>query len=176
MPSMTAYRTTITILPLKAENLQSWIDANVETRGGEEVPRLSRFWDDMQYGRRVIFAAWHGDDFLGHVTVQDQSEYQFFRRNRIPEIVDLWVQPVHRRRGIARALLLEAEKYARDKKFTAIGLGVGVTQDYGPAHRLYASFDFKPDGTGLWSAGRNLRKGDEVVMSDDMILMWVKEL
>lgn len=176
MPSMTFSRTTITILPLEPENLQAWIDANVATRGGAEIPRLSRFWDDMQEGRRVIFAAWHDDDFLGHITVQDVSEYKDFRIGRIPEIVDLWVQPTHRKRGIAKALLHEAEKYARAKGANALGLGVGITAEYGPAHRLYASRDFKPDGTGVWVAGVNIASGQEIIADDNALLMWVKEL
>ena len=130
----------------------------------------------MIAGTRIILAAWKGDDFLGHITVQDQSLYTPFRRHNIPEIVDLWVQPDYRRLGVARALLTEAEHYARGKNAAMLGMGVGITQDYGAAHRLYASFDFKPDGSGAWKSGVNLKNGDTVAIDDDVMLMWVKEL
>ena len=176
MPSMTAHRTTITILPLAAEKTHVWIDANVMSRGGREVPRLSRFWDDVTAGRRVIFAAWQDEDFLGHVTVQELSDYQPFRRSRIPEIVDLWVQPEHRRRGVAQALLTEAENHTAAKGYAAIGLGVGVTADYGPAHRLYAAREYRPDGTGLWAQGAPTKNGEKITLDDDVLLMLVKTL
>lgn len=184
MPNMNARPPTISILPLAAEKLDDWIDGNVAARGTAEVSRLSRFWDDAQRGERVIFAAWDemADEaaksgvFAGHITVQDTSLYVPFRRGKIPEIVDLWVQPAYRQRGIARALLFAAENYARGKNAAQIGLGVGLTESYGAAQRLYALSGFVPDGSGVWAQGIQPQDGDSVRLDDGALLMWVKDL
>lgn len=176
MVSTNALETTIRILPLTSEKIDAWMDANIVTRGGEEVPRLARFLDDAERGTRVIFAAWSGDNFLGHITVQDQSLYMPFRRAKMPEIVDLWVQPDYRRHGVGKLLLQAAVEYARSKKATAIGLGVGITDEFGPAHRLYALEDFKPDGMGAWANGVHVKTGDTITVNDGVLFMWAKEL
>lgn len=176
MPSTASPVSTISILPLAQSSVQEWIDANAATRGDTEVPRLARFWDEVKSGKRHLWTAWAGTIFLGHISVLDQSDYAPFRIKKIPEIVDLWVQPDLRRRGIARQLLLEAENYAIKKKSGALGLGVGITADFGAAHRLYAASGYRPDGNGVWAQGRQIKAGDKITIDDAVMLMWVKPL
>ncbi len=161
---------------MTTEKVDAWLAANAAVRGDAEVPRLLRFLDDAAAGSRTILVAWKGSDILGHITVQDQSLYMPFRRHKMPEIVDLWVAPDHRRHGVGSALLDAAEQYARDKKAKAIGLGVGISTNFGPAHRLYALHGFKPDGMGAWANGVHVKQGDMIRVDDGVLFMWAKEL
>lgn len=166
----------LTVAPLDADRIDAWMDANIATRGIGELRRLSAFRSDAQQGSRMIFCAWRDDVFLGHVTLQNYSEYPAFRRHHIPEIVDLWVQPDARNKAVGHTLLTFVCNHAKEKGAQSIGLAVGVTQDFGAAHRLYNAFGFRPDGTGLWAQGKNMARGDVVTLDDDAVLIWVKSL
>jgi GNAT superfamily N-acetyltransferase len=165
----------VTITPLTLIQVDSWMDAHVSTRGVAHVPRLSRFWDEHQSGARIILCAWQEDSFVGHVTLLLQSHYPTFRKNNVAEIVDLWVQPDARDNGTGRALLQAIEQVACEKHHTQIGLGVGVTQEYGAAHRLYHQQGYAPDGTGLWASGVNITEGTTITCDDNCLLMLVKK-
>lgn len=166
----------VTITPLTATQIDTWIDAHASTRGVGHVPRLSRFWDEHQQGSRIILCAWQDDKFIGHVTVLLQSHYPAFRKNNVAEIVDLWVQPDARRNGTGRMLLQAIEKLAHKKNHTQIGLGVGITYDYGAAHRLYHQLGYAPDGTGLWAGGVNINEGSTITCDDTCLMMLIKKL
>lgn len=156
--------------------LDAWLEANIAGRGDSHLRRLLQFWQEMLDGKRLIWAAWDAQEFLGHITLQTTSEYPPFRKNGIPEIVDLWVAPGARRRKAGSKLLQAVVKEAKRRKAAAIGLGVGVTADYGAAHRLYSLAGFVPDGSGLWVQGRAGRTGDKILLDHRAILMWVKTL
>lgn len=164
------------IEPLQPHQADPWIDAQLATRGDHELPRLSHLYHRHQDGVRRVLAAWEGDVFLGHVSVLWDSEYDVFRRMSVAEIVDLWVQPDARRHGVARALLRAAEDTVRAKGYTRIGLGVGVTRDFGPAHRLYATSGYYPDGSGVWAQGKMVERGDIITCDDETLWMWVKQI
>ncbi len=166
----------VTIALLDAARVDAWMDANIATRGLEELRRLSAFYSDVQQNSRLIFCAWAGEEFLGHITLQNHSEYAAFRRCNIPEIVDLWVQPDARNRGVGRLLLEKLCDHAKAKAAQTIGLAVGVTSDFGAAHRLYNAHGFRPDGSGLWVQGKNAVRGDHVRLDDDVVLIWIKNL
>ena len=167
---------TITLAPLHDELLDGWIAANEESRGETHTTRLLRFWQEMLEGKRLILTAWEGDKFIGHITLQHVSHYPAFRKAGIPEIVDVWVQPEARRKGAGQKLLDAAITAAKKYQALAIGMGVGVTQEYGSAHILYGKNGFAPDGSGLWVMGRRAEEFDEVILSPEAILMWVKNL
>jgi GNAT superfamily N-acetyltransferase len=168
--------TEITIAPLTETQFDAWVDANLASRGEGHLHRLMRFLQEVQGGKRLIWAAWRGDEFMGHITLQDHSEYPPFRKAKIPEIVDVWVEPAARRNAIGRRLLRTVTRHVHKINRLAIGLGVGVTSDYGAAHCLYASEGFVPDGTGLWAQGHQVKAGETVTMGYDTLLMWVKLL
>lgn len=165
---------------LAASDVQSWMEAHLAYRGETHLRRLSQIWHEAQLGARLILVAWDksGDAprLLGHVTLLWQSAYPPFARGNIPEIVDLWVVPTERRRGVAAALLHHAEMAARTHGATRLGLGVGVLGRFGPAHCLYHALGFRPDGTGLWVQGVNIRDDATVLLNDEALLMWVKAL
>lgn len=157
-------------------DVEDWIDANVVARGLEHVRRLSRFWDEAEAGKRLIWVVWHKDEFLGHITLQPVSEYPAFKKAGIPEIVDLWVAENARRKGVGERLLIKAIEYARENHKPGIGLGVGVTHDFGAAHRLYFKNGFRPDGTGLWVKGRRPEPGEKITLCEHTLLMLVRSL
>lgn len=165
------------IAPLTEENVEAWVAANTATRGDSEVQNLSMLWHEARAGTRVILAAWNGTEFLGHVTMKWQSEYAGFRRKNIPEIVDLWVQPDFRRKGIARQLMYAIESRARAAQITALGLSVGVSENFKPAQKLYAQLGFRPDGSGLWRDGSMVdARVNGIDIDDEVVWMWVRNL
>jgi len=167
----------VSIAPLAEAAADAWVNANTTTRGDSELRRLSAMWNESREGKRVILAAWNADAFVGHVTMKWQSEYDGFRRRHLPEIVDLWVQPECRRRGVARRLMDAVEARARLGRAKGLGLCVGVDEDAKPAQALYARLGFRPDGSGLWRDGAPVdMKKDGVSIDTDVVWMWVKTL
>jgi len=167
----------VSIAPLTEEKVEAWVEANTATRGDAEVRRLSAIWHEAREGKRVILAAWRESEYLGHVTMKWQSEYEGFRRKNIPEVIDLWVQPDRRRGGIGLKLMAAIEERARLGRAAGLGLGVGVDEGAKPAQSLYARLGFRPDGSGLWRAGAAVdMKKEGVAIDEETVWMWVKTL
>jgi hypothetical protein len=57
-----------------------------------------------------------------------------------------------------------------------VGIGVGMDADYGSAQRMYVKRGYIPDGRGLFSHGHWVRYGEQVIVDDDLILCFTKEL
>lgn len=174
--STIAKTANFTIRPLEMDEAEKWLDDMTALRGDEHLRRLIRFLDEMSANKRMIWVAKGKSQFCGMITVQYGSEYPPFGRKGIFEIVDVWVSEKQRKHGIGRALLRAAVDFAASRKAPAIGLGVGITADFGPAHRLYASEGFMPDGSGTWGNGKQLEEGARVTLNDHVIMMWVKAL
>lgn len=147
---------SIELALLTAAKANLWMDANLAQRGDDQLRRLARFWNEAENGQRIILAAWHGAIFCGHVTLIWDSQYPPFSQRRIPEIVDLWVAPEYRRQGIGQELIDDIEEIARTHKCVAIGLGVGVEDDFAPARALYTRNDYHADGPEVVSAGASV--------------------
>ena len=59
-------------------------------------------------------------------------------------LVGMWVDPQHRRRGVARALVEHAVRWAEERRASEVILWVA---DHNiPARRLYARAGFRPTG------------------------------
>lgn len=167
---------TTTITLLHDDLLDVWLAANEASRGISHESRLLRFWQEMLDGKRLIFTAWDDEIFQGHITLQTQSEYPPFRKQNIPEIVDVWVQPLARRKGIGQQLLDVAIDQAKKNNAPAVGMGVGITREYGAAHVLYGKNGFAPDGSGFWVMGEQAGEHETVSLGPEAIMMWVKTL
>lgn len=125
-------------------------------------------------GKRDIIIAEFNQEFAGYLTINWISDYIPFREVRIPEIVDLNVLKKFQRKGIASRLLDEAEKRIRKiSKF--VGIGFGVTKDYGPAQILYFNRDYKPNGNGLVRDSKSVKYGEKVTINDDVVFYLIKE-
>lgn len=143
--------------------------------------QYEKYLSEQEAGQRVALVAHAGVqnppilEFAGYVTVCWQSHYPPFHEQDIPEIVDFNVLPKFRRQGIGAALMDEAEKQVAARS-ALVGLGVGMTADYGSAQRMYAKRGYIPDGRGLYSRGQPVQYGQSVPVDDDLVLYFTKEL
>lgn len=126
-------------------------------------------------GRRVVLVAEYEGQFAGYVNILWVSDYPPFKAAGIPEIADFNVLLKYRRQGIGTALLDEAEKRISTRSAVS-GIGVGLTEDYGPAHIMYIRRGYIPDGRGLFQDGKHLKYGDQAIVNDDLTLCFTKLL
>jgi putative acetyltransferase len=59
------------------------------------------------------------------------------------EVKSMRTASVHRRRGVARAVLEHIVREAAQRRYERLSLETGSMQAFEPAHRLYASFGFE---------------------------------
>ncbi len=146
-------------------------------RQGWDKPaaQYQRYLSEQNDGTRSVFVARCDGELAGYVTLVWVSNYPHFQARHIPEIVDLNVLKLFQRRGIGSALLQAAENMAA-RRSALVGLGVGLSSDYGPAQRLYVQRGYVPDGHGAFQNGRFPANGDEVRMGDDLALYLTRDL
>ena len=171
----------LTIQLLQASDIQPIAAAFAELGWDKPASQYERYLSEQESGQRVVLVAHHGLqnlpilEFAGYVTICWQSHYPPFREADIPEIVDFNVLPKFRRQGIGAALMDAAEnRIARVSP--VVGLGVGMTADYGSAQRMYVRRGYIPDGRGLFSGGKPVQYGQSVPVDDDLVLFFTKEL
>lgn len=68
--------------------------------------------------------------------VRAESNYAGFQRRGIPLVHQVAVAGPVPRRGVATVLMDGAEQLARDRGIAALGITVGLFDEYGPAQRL----------------------------------------
>ena len=107
------------------------------------------YFKEQSASIRSVILAKESGKFCGYVTIKWKAEYDSFSQQNIPEISDLNVLPTYRKHGIGTALIYVGETMAKERGYTNIGLGVGMTADYGEAQRLYVCLGYIPDGRGL---------------------------
>ncbi len=113
--------------------------------------------------------------FAGYLTVVRDSDYPPFVEASVPEIRDLNVLPLFRRRGIGTCLMDETERRIATRSATA-GIGVGMTSDYGAAQQMYVLRGYVPDGRGLCAHEKPVNWGDIILVDDDLVLFLTKSL
>lgn len=123
-------------------------------------------------GTRLVVLALLGQRPIGYGTLLWQSGYEVFIHADIPEINNLAVDAKMRRQGVATAMIHHFEGCASRAGKSAIGIGVGLYADYGPAQRLYVNLGFRPDGRGVTYENRTVRPGSKVRV-DDQLVMWL---
>ena len=96
-----------------------------------------------------------------------------FAESSIPEIQDLNVVEKFRRRGVATALMDEAEATAFSRG-DEIGIGVGLHPGYGAAQRMYVRRGYLPDARPVTYDNRPVSEGDTVRLDDDLVLQLTK--
>ncbi len=144
---------------------------------GWDKPRsqYERYLSEQREGLRSVLVAFAGGDFAGYVTIAWGAGYPHFQASGIPEIQDLNVLPRFRRAGIGTRLMDEAERAVLERS-SVVGIGVGMSPDYGAAQRLYALRGYVPDGRGLTSEGHPVLYGDVVTVDHGLVLYLTKEL
>jgi GNAT superfamily N-acetyltransferase len=163
------------IRPLTGSDCER-ISAAFTAQGWDKpAAQFHRYLQEQSDGARAVFVAVSDGQFSGYVTLMWVSSYPPFRSRNIPEIVDLNVLKLFQRRGIGSALLDAAEKRAAGRS-SVVGIGVGLTADYGPAQRLYVKRGYVPDGHGAFQDKRYIAQGDHVKVDDDLALYLTKNL
>ena len=163
----------LTIRLLKIEDAESIAEAFSVQGWDKPASQYVRYFEEMQVGTRVVWVAEWDGWFAGYVTLVWESGYPPFRERKIPEIVDLNVLQTFQRRGIASALMDAAEQKAAERSLI-VGLGVGLTADYGNAQRMYIKRGYVFDGKGISQNGKFLRYGDQIQVDDDLVLCLTK--
>lgn len=130
--------------------LESDIGGITETfsRWNKSREQYERYWREHREGRRVTLVAMSGERVVGYTNLIWQSDYLPFREAGIPEINDMNVIEAFQKQGIGTALIAEAERIAAAAGKAILGIGFGLTADYGAAQRLYPKLGFVPDGRG----------------------------
>jgi GNAT superfamily N-acetyltransferase len=166
---------TLTLRPLQASDIVPIAAAFAAIGWNKPAEQYERYLAEQSAGRRVTLIALVDHGFAGYVNVEWDSPYAPFRAAGIPEITDFNVLPSFQRRGIGSALLTAAESLAATRADT-VGIGVGMTADYGAAQRLYARRGYIPDGLGLHVDGRPVAHGQSVAVDDSLVLSFTKRL
>jgi len=124
-------------------------------------PQFERYFHLHQLGKRVVLVAVLMDDAIqsdgpslkdgitGYTNLVWETEYEPFRQEGVPEIVDLNVMTEYQRRGIGSALIAEAEDIAREHGKHIIGISVSQSPGFEDANRLYPQLGYTPDGRGI---------------------------
>ena len=131
---------------------------------------------EQEQQQRLVKLAFFKGKLAGYATLKWHSDYQYFAQNNIPEIKDLNILPQFRKKGIGSRLIKEFENMVRAKKYSRIGLGVGLYEGYGNAQKLYVSMNYKPDGRGIVYKDKPISYGENIILDDDLTLMFTKEL
>lgn len=134
------------------------------------------YFEQLLSDGNIVLIASHDDVDAGLCVLNWRPRYSLYRKLGIPEIQDLNVVPDMRRKGIASAMIDWCEENARDKGFDTIGIGVGLTKDFGPAQVLYVRKGYVPDGYGVTYDREAVSTHASYRMDDDLSLMMVKPL
>ena len=164
------------LVSLDAKHINEIVEAFTKIGWNKPASLYEKYLNEQVQKLRTVLIATQQGIFCGYVTIKWQSEYPAFNSGNIPEIVDLNVLPDFRGLGIGTKLIQACEQIAKDHGHTEIGLGVGMTSDYGSAQRLYVYLGYVPDGHGLFYKKQALSYGDTVMVDDDLVLYFRKKL
>jgi GNAT superfamily N-acetyltransferase len=165
----------LTIRLLEADDIQPIADAFAAIGWNKPASQYERYLTDQGAGKRVTLVAFADGVFCGYLNIVWEPDYPPFRAEGIPEIQDFNVLPAYQRRGIGTQLMDTAERLAGERS-PIVGIGVGMTADYGAAQCLYVKRGYVPDGRGLHSADRQLNYGDVATVDDSLVLNFTKRL
>lgn len=166
---------TIQIREMAEEDCETISRAFAAQGWTKPVTQYLGYFQESKAGQRTVLVAECDGQFAGYVTIVWESDYPPFKEDRIPEIADFNVLLRYRRRGIGSALMNEAEKRV-SKRSAVVGIGVGLTADYGPAQALYVKRGYVPDGRGISRRGKHLKHGETVTVDDHLVLYLTRRL
>jgi len=136
---------------------------------------FDNYLQEQNTNKRLVWLAFYNNEFAGYVTIKWESSYSSFNKEAIPEIMDLNVLPPYRNKGIASALLDQAENDISKKSNTA-GIGVGLYEGYGNAQNLYIKRGYLPDRLGITYQYNRVNYAEAVSLDDDLVLWFTKVL
>lgn len=95
-----------------------------------------------------VYAAQAEGRFVGWISLVYMPKVSRFGGHGHVYVDELWVEPEHRRQGIARALMATADEMARERD--AVGVRLYVNTQNPGARRLYDECGYAPDGTATF--------------------------
>jgi GNAT superfamily N-acetyltransferase len=151
----------------------------------DTLNRLLPVWNRGEYARRLVAqargeleqaVAWEGDLPVGRgmVLFPEHEEYsESARREGCADVRDVFVDPAHRRRGAARAVMGALEEAARARGFRP-GLSVSIDESASPARALYDALGYRrAHGPYLTST---VLEGDDPLPVGAILVYVVKDL
>lgn len=167
--------TLCTVRFLRQSDIPLIVAAFTDIGWNKPASLYQKYLEEQEAAQRCVWVVFKKDVFAGYVTLKWQSGYVSFNKRGIPEISDLNILPQFRKQGIASQLLELAETEAQ-KKSTIVGIGVGLSADYGEAQKLYVKRGYIPDGKGITYNYEPVPFGRTVPLDDDLVLWLTKEL
>lgn len=165
----------IDIRPLEEADISTIVNAFVQIGWNKPASLFQEYLKEQETNERYVWVAYQQKQFLGYITLKIHSEYLPFEKENVPEIKDLNVLPASRNQGIGSALMKKAEDKASVYN-TKVGIGVGLTADYGNAQKLYVKSGYIPDGNGVTYHHENVKWGVDYKVDDDLVLWFIKDL
>jgi GNAT superfamily N-acetyltransferase len=142
--------------------------------------KTKTLWDsyyrEQENGIRTVAVLEENHEILGYGSLLRKPECLFFAQKNIPEINAIWIDEDHRRKGLGTALINWLENLASQEGYSAIGIGVGLYRDYGPAQQLYFQLGYIPEGNGITYKGQSTVPGQSYPLDDDLIFWLMKTL
>jgi LPPG:FO 2-phospho-L-lactate transferase len=137
---------TVVVRRMQAANLealQQSLPASSRVVEGESRTYHETRFVAQEQGSADYLIAWESGAPVGHVFVRWSADDPFLRERNIanPLVEALAVQPERQSRGIATALMMEAERLAAERGHSAIGLAVGIENRR--ARALYARLSYR---------------------------------
>ncbi len=168
--------TNIRLKEFSRNELALFQESFKDTYLSDRFDLFKKYLKEHSEKNRYVLLACSDEKIVGYVTLKYVSDYENFARNHIPEIVDFNVVPRFRKRGIGRKLLKRIESVAKKSGYAQIGIGVGLSEDYGAAQRLYVKMNYIPDATGLHYDAKPVQKGTTVRVDDSLAVYLIKNL
>lgn len=168
-------KTKPSIRLLESHDISEIANAFQQLGWNKPASQYERYLIEQAQKIRDVYIAFVQSEFAGYLTICWSSDYEPFRTENIPEIVDFNVLPKFRRQGIGTLLMDKAESEIA-KVSSIAGIGVGMDPDYGAAQRLYVLRGYAPDGLGLHYRGHAVKYGEEITVDDNMALYLTKKL
>jgi GNAT superfamily N-acetyltransferase len=168
-------KTKPSIRLLESHDIPEIANAFQQLGWNKPASQYERYLIEQAQKIRDVYIAFVQSEFAGYLTICWSSDYEPFRTENIPEIVDFNVLPKFRRQGIGTLLMDKAESEIA-KVSSLAGIGVGMDPDYGAAQRLYVLRGYAPDGLGLHYRGHAVKYGEEITVDDNMALYLTKKL
>jgi GNAT superfamily N-acetyltransferase len=166
---------TFNVRCLMSQDIPLIVSAFAELGWNKPASLYQKYLDEQEKSERCVWVAFREATFLGYVTLKWHSEYLAFKTRSVPEISDLNVLPQFRKQGVASMLLELAEAKAQEKS-AIVGIGVGLSADYGNAQQLYVKRGYIPDGQGITYNYEFVPFGGTVILDDDLVLWFTKNL
>jgi GNAT superfamily N-acetyltransferase len=165
----------IEIRPLDEIDISEIVKSFDQIGWDKPAALFQEYLKEQKANERYVWVAYQQNQFVGYITLKVDSEYLPFAKMNIPEIKDLNVLPNCRNQGVGSVLMKKAEEKAGVYS-TQVGIGVGLTADYGNAQRLYVKSGYIPDGNGVTYHHESVKWGVDYKVDDDLVLWFIKDL